>query len=92
MSVFETTAKRVLMGRLDHGAALPDALYDVARKHDLAIAEVRALGAVRELEVTEWDPEKKTIANRCAARGLAEVLMLYGNLSRKTATYSGIST
>jgi len=83
MKTYETKAHRVIVGRLEQGDDLLSGLYEVAEKHGMKAADVRALGAVTDLEVTEWDPEKKAYREPIRRKDPSEVLTLYGNLSRR---------
>ncbi|MCB9476058.1 MAG: DUF296 domain-containing protein [Deltaproteobacteria bacterium] len=84
MKTYEAKSGRVIVGRLERDEDLVGALLQVARQYDLKCAEVRALGAVTEAKVTEWDDVARAYRTPAVHRvGLMEVLMLYGNLSSK---------
>ncbi|MBZ0272897.1 DUF296 domain-containing protein [bacterium] len=83
MKLYDATAKPAIIGRIEYGEDLFDALDQVARERKLQAAEIRALGALTRVAVTEWDHERKTYRDPLNGVGLHEVLMLYGNLSRR---------
>ena len=76
-------AKRKIVGRLEMGDLLPDALLKVCALHKISSAQVHALGAVNYLEVTEWDVQAGKYRDGLVRDGMAEIIMLYGNISYK---------
>jgi uncharacterized protein len=83
MKTWEPESVRTIVGRLERGDDLIEALYEAARKHGVNFGEIHALGAVTDLEVTEWDAGNNSYRPPIRREELSEVLMLYGNLSEK---------
>jgi uncharacterized protein len=83
MKCFESKSQRMLIGRLERGDDVVDSLLNLSQTHRWKTAEIKALGAVTDLEVTEWDPDKKVYREPVRRAELSEVLMLYGNLSQR---------
>lgn len=74
---------RTIVGRLEKGDKLPDALIAVCQKHNIHAGEIRAIGAVTDLSVTEYDIEARKYRAPLVREPASEILMLYGNLSKK---------
>jgi uncharacterized protein len=83
MKTGESTSKRRVVGRLEKGDDLAGAIIEVCRFHRITAGEIRALGAVKKLQVTEWDLEKSEYRPALICNRPCEILMLYGNISRK---------
>lgn len=76
-------AGRKIVGRLEKGDRLPDALLEVCREHNITAGEIRALGAVTDLQVTEYDVVNQQYRDPIGRKEASEILLLYGNLSYK---------
>lgn len=83
MKIVESHSSRRFVGRLQHGDHLPDALIDLCESHHIEAAEVRALGAVMDLQVTEYDVDRREYRTPIERKGASEILMVYGNVSRR---------
>lgn len=83
MIAIESRAARRIIGRLDRGADLFEALLGVCREHRIRTAEVRALGSLESVEVAEYDQARKTWKPGRTFSGGMEVLSLTGNISEK---------
>jgi len=79
----ESKSQRRIVGRLEKGDDLAGALVEICRAHNVNAGEIRALGAVSYLEVTEYDTQAGKYRPPLVRQGDAEILMLYGNLSEK---------
>jgi uncharacterized protein len=83
MKVYEFEHVKTLIGRLEMHDDVIGRLNALAEQYEMKAAEIRAMGAVTDLAVTEWDTEKKVYLDPVRREDLAEVLLLYGNLSLK---------
>lgn len=61
MIVAESTRTRRLVGRLDRGADLLEQLAEVCRAHGVRAGEIRAVGALEEVVVGEWDQRARAL-------------------------------
>lgn len=80
---------RTIVGRLERGDTLPDALLAVAKKHGVTAARVEAIGGVTALQVTEFDPDAGAYKPPLHRAGMTEVLGLAGNLSLRDGELFG---
>jgi uncharacterized protein len=83
MAVFESTRVRRLVGRLDRGDNLPEALVALARTHEVTAAWVRGLGALEWVELCEYDQHTQRYRPGKRIDRPCELLSLEGNLSMK---------
>ncbi len=83
MRFAQTDNHRRLMGRFEKGDALPQALLDFCKGNDIGAGEFRAIGAVTDLSVTEWDVEKSVYREPLTRKEPSEILLLYGNISKR---------
>lgn len=83
MLVTESRSGRRLVGRLDRGMNLFDAILDVCRDRRVRTAELRALGALEAVEVAEYDQVLKTWKAARTFSGGMEILNLTGNVSER---------
>jgi predicted DNA-binding protein with PD1-like motif len=83
MLVAESRLGRRLIGRLDRGTDLLEGLAEVCRTHGVRAGELRALGALEQAVVGEYD--QRTRAPRPPRRFDAqfEIVSLYGNVSER---------
>lgn len=80
---------RTIVGRLERGDKLPDALLAVAEKHGVRAARVEAIGGVTDLRVTEFDLDAGEYKPPLRRIGMTEVLLLAGNLSLRDSELFG---
>lgn len=73
---------RRIVARLPHGGDLLQEIAAVADAHGMAMAEVRAIGALSEARLAFYDQEAKTYGE-FAVDGAVELLALLGNVSRR---------
>ena len=84
MIVAESRRGRRIVGRLDRGAPLFEALLQICRERHVRAGELRALGSLETAEVAEFDQAARTWKpGRKFAGGGFEVLSLTGNVSEK---------
>ncbi len=81
MRTRESTKTRTIVGRLERGDKLPDALYAVAKAHGVKAGRLTAIGGVTNLKVTEYDIKERKYTPPLERAGMTEVLSLMGNLS-----------
>jgi hypothetical protein len=81
MRTAESTKTRTIVGRLERGDKLPDALLAVARAHGVKAGRLTAIGGVTNLKVTEYDIHENRYTPPLERAGMTEVLSLAGNLS-----------
>ncbi len=78
----ETRAQRHILARVLRGERLQAALHELAERHGLRTAWIRAIGAFEWIELTEYDQVRRRYENphrfeRC------ELLSMQGNLSER---------
>jgi len=78
----EYTRGRRVVARLTHGGDLLAEIAAVAEEHGVAMAEVRAIGALSEARLAYYDQGAKTYGE-FAVDGPVELLALLGNVSRR---------
>jgi predicted DNA-binding protein with PD1-like motif len=83
MLVTESRSVRRLVGRLDRGVNLFDAVLEVCREHHVRTAELRALGSLETVEVAEYDQAHKVWKPSRGFVGGMEILHLVGNVSER---------
>jgi len=83
MIVTESRSGRRIVGRLDRGASLLDALLDVCRQRGVRTGEVRAVGSLEIVEVAEYDQARKAWKPGRSFTGGVEILSLTGNVSER---------
>jgi predicted DNA-binding protein with PD1-like motif len=83
MIVFESTSVRHLVGRLDRGAHIHEALGDLAREHGVSAGWITALGAFEWVELCEYDQRRRLYRPARRFETPCEILSLVGNLSFK---------
>ncbi|MDR1630182.1 MAG: DNA-binding protein [Oscillospiraceae bacterium] len=78
--------KNALLARIDKGEEIHEQLKIIARKEDVLLANVNALGAVGEFSVGLFDPrEKKYYSNDFT--GDFEIVSLTGTISTMNGEY-----
>lgn len=83
MIVAESTHSRRLVGRLDRGADLLAQLTDVCRAHRVRAGELRAVGALEEVVVGEWDQQKRAPRPPRRFDAQFEILSLSGTIAER---------
>ena len=73
---------RRVVARLPHGGDLLEEIAAVADGHGMAMAEVRAIGALSEARLAFYDQRAKQYGE-FAVDGAVELLALLGNVSRR---------
>jgi len=81
MRTTESKKTRNIVGRLERGDKLPDALLAAAEKHGVKAGRISAIGGVTNLKVTEYDIRERKYTEPLFRAGMTEVLSLAGNLS-----------
>src|SRR5262249_48824538 len=79
----ESRSGRRIVGRLDRGASLHDALLDVCRQRGVRTGEVRAVGSLESVEVAEYDQARRAWKPGRSFAGGMEILSLSGNVSER---------
>ena len=85
MWAYEYKLGRIFVGRGEHDADLLDEITGFCQKNGFAAAEVSAIGAIKTLELSYYDQEKRVY---CPVEGLQanapfEIAALSGNISLK---------
>ncbi len=70
-----------LIVRLDPGEEIIEALTQLARQEDIALASISGLGAANEVIIGIFDTEHKTYGSK-TYQGLYEIAALVGSLTR----------
>jgi uncharacterized protein len=83
MIVFDSRKVRYVVGRLEAGERVHDALRTIAEEHGIATAWVTGLGAFRWLELAEYDQDAQVYRPSKRIDTPCEILTLTGNLSFK---------
>lgn len=81
MIVGETKLTRVLVGRLEAGEWLHDALLEIARLERVDAAMVRGQGIVDVAELELWEPARKAYGAPLRLSGALELASLSGSVS-----------
>jgi predicted DNA-binding protein with PD1-like motif len=89
MRATESRRTRFIVGRLNRGDHLPDALLAVAEKFGVKAGQVHAIGGVTNLAVTEYDLATNKYRGPLRRAGMTEVLSLAGNLSLREGKLFG---
>lgn len=83
MIVAESTRTRRLVGRLDRGADLLAQLVEVCRSHRVRAGELRAVGALEEAVVGEWDQRTRSPRPPRHFDAQFEILSLSGTIAER---------
>jgi predicted DNA-binding protein with PD1-like motif len=81
--VAESFRGRRFVGRLDRGVDLFGSLLQLCRESHIATCEVRAIGSLEVVELSEYDQAQKTWKTPRKFSGGFEILNLTGNVSEK---------
>jgi hypothetical protein len=76
------TGGRRVVARLEHGGDLLEQIAAVADAHGMAMAEVRAIGALQRAELAFYEQDAKRYEGHVIERPV-ELLALAGNISRR---------
>jgi predicted DNA-binding protein with PD1-like motif len=79
--VAESHRGRRLIGRLDRGVDLLEALADLCRRRRVRCAEIRAFGALESVELVEYDQREKRYRAARRFQCPLEILNFTGNVS-----------
>lgn len=77
----ETQVTRCVMGRLERGEDVVEALRDLARQERIDAGFVRAQGAVEEVALARYDAAARAYVPAGAVPGAAELASLQGSVS-----------
>jgi uncharacterized protein len=80
----ESRSGRRLIGRLDRGASLVEALLDICRSHGVRSAEIRGIGALEMVELASYDQAAQAWKPSRSLTGGLEVLSLYGSIAEQS--------
>src|SRR5215831_20872220 len=83
MIVTESRAIRRIVGRLDRGASLIDALTGICGERGVRSGEIRAVGALEAIEVAEFDQAARSWKPGRSFTGGLALLALVGNVSER---------
>jgi len=83
MFVAESRRGRRLVGRLDRGTDVLEGLAEVCRLHGVRAAEVRAVGALEQAVVAEYDQRARSSRPPRRFDAQFEIVSLYGNASER---------
>ena len=78
-----SSPNRRIIGRLEKGDDLVSTLVQLCRKENITAGEIRGLGAVTDLFVTEYDVGHQVYRDPIHRKEASEILTLYGNVSEK---------
>ena len=81
MIVFESRKVRYVIGRLERGERIHEAIRQIAEEHGVATAWVEGLGAVHWAEVCEYDQEGQAYKPARRIDAPCEILALTGNVA-----------
>jgi len=83
MVLSESRVGRRLVGRLDRGVNLHDAVLAICRERSVRSGELRAVGALESVEVAEYDQAAQSWKPSRTFTGGLEVLSLLGHISEQ---------
>lgn len=83
MKYINSRSTRRIIGRLEKGDTLPEALLNLCREENIHAGDIRALGAVTDISVTEYDVQAGVYRDPIHRKNASEILYLYGNVSEK---------
>jgi predicted DNA-binding protein with PD1-like motif len=81
--VAESRRGRRLVGRLDKGTEILDVLAEVCRNHQVRAAEVRAIGSLEQVVLSEYDQRARQYKPGRRFDAQFEIVALNGNISEK---------
>lgn len=79
--VAESTRTRRLVGRLDHGADLLAQLTEICRRHEVRAGTLRAVGALEEVLLGQWDQQARAARPPRRFTAPLEILTLFGTIA-----------
>jgi hypothetical protein len=83
MLIAESRKQRTLIVRLDRKDILHERILAVCQERGVRCCAVRGLGAFEEVELVEYDQQKKVYKATQTFRAAMELLSLQGNVSEK---------
>jgi predicted DNA-binding protein with PD1-like motif len=83
MIVAESRRGRRLVGRLDKGSDVLEALAEVCRQHSVRTAEVRAIGSLDQVVLAEYDQRARQYRPHRRFDAQFEIVSFLGNVSEK---------
>ncbi len=83
MIVAESRRSRRLVGRLDKGVEVLEALAEVCRTHHVRAGELRAIGSLEQVVLSEYDQKARVYRPQRRFEAQFDVLSLCGNLSER---------
>jgi predicted DNA-binding protein with PD1-like motif len=83
MIVAESRRGRRLVGRLDRGTDVLEGLAEVCRSKSVRSAEIRALGSLEQVTVSEYDQRARVHKPQRRFDAQFEILTLLGNISER---------
>ena len=83
MLLAESRRGRRIVGKLDRGVELVEAIADVCRKRNVRCGEIRGLGSLEAIEVAEYDQREKQWRPPKRFQAAFEICNLTGNVSER---------
>jgi predicted DNA-binding protein with PD1-like motif len=77
----EARSTRRVVGHLENGESVVEALNDFCRENDIRAAEIRAIGSLAEVQLASFDAEQGEFQKVFDGVGHFELLQLHGNVS-----------
>lgn len=77
----ESTRVRRIVGRLEEGEEIVEALTDLCREHEVKAAEIRAIGDLSSVEIARFDADNKKYVTEFEGEGSFQIVSLNGNVS-----------
>ncbi len=83
MIVAESRRGRRLVGRLDKGADVMESLAEICRSHDVRAAEVRAIGKLNQVVMSEYEQNARQFRASRRFDSSFEMISFNGNISER---------
>lgn len=77
----ESTQVRRIVGRLEDGEEVVEALTKLCRDHDVEAAEIRAIGDLSAVELARFDADAKKYVTDFEGEGNFQIVSMTGNVS-----------
>ena len=77
----ESTSERRLIGRLDAGSDIIEGLAELCDTQEIFAGEIRALGVLKTIEISELDPETGRYRVLAKIAGPITLVHAYGNIA-----------
>ncbi|MGM0557826.1 MAG: PPC domain-containing DNA-binding protein [Myxococcota bacterium] len=77
----ESTRVRRIVGRLEDGEEIVEAITKLCRDHDVEAAEIRAIGDLSEVKLARFDADEKKYVTDFEGAGNFQIVSLNGNVS-----------